>query len=223
MVLFWIMLGLRYPKEKVTCLLLKGSIYRFQLGIWYMKNVLQQQLNVRLFYHHNYYWTYQFQNNKIWRRREGNFSFQNSDLNFNIFYRNFFKLRKIVSKYLLRAVKSPVQAEYNKHRVDCLKCSFLNFLGSDLQPFLIRLSNRWKLKLLIRDFENWTPRTVFPRESNGGDQRPIPITFGTTKTKAPDTPLLDGRPTWKKKGQFKIHIWSTGSQIFLKSQNTNKY
>ena len=40
-------------------------------------------------------------------------------------------------------------------------------------------------------------RTVFPRASNGGDHIPMPMTFGTTKTKAPETPLLAGRPTLK--------------------------
>ena len=39
--------------------------------------------------------------------------------------------------------------------------------------------------------------TEFPRASNAGDQIPIPITFGTTKTNAPDTPLFAGRPTLK--------------------------
>ena len=81
--------------------------------------------------------------------------------------------------------------------MDCLKCSFLNFLGSDLNTFLIKLSNRWKLKLLIKVLENCTPLTVLPRASSGGDHRPIPITFGMTKTKAPETPLFDGRPTYK--------------------------
>ena len=39
--------------------------------------------------------------------------------------------------------------------------------------------------------------TEFPRGSSGGDQIPIPITLGTTNTRAPETPLFAGRPTLK--------------------------
>ncbi len=42
---------------------------------------------------------------------------------------------------------------------------------------------------------NWTPLQVLPRLSRGGDHNPMPITFGTTSTRAPDTPLFAGRPT----------------------------
>ena len=39
--------------------------------------------------------------------------------------------------------------------------------------------------------------TELPRASNGGDQIPMPMTFGTTNTNAPETPLFAGRPTLK--------------------------
>ena len=51
--------------------------------------------------------------------------------------------------------------------------------------------------LMTITLENCTPLTEFPRESRGGDQIPIPMTLGITRTRAPETPDLAGRPTLK--------------------------
>ena len=40
------------------------------------------------------------------------------------------------------------------------------------------------------------PRTELPFSSRGGDQRPIPITLGMTKIRAPLTPDFAGKPTY---------------------------
>ena len=48
--------------------------------------------------------------------------------------------------------------------------------------------------------QSWEPfyiPTEFPRASKGGENIPMPITFGTARISAPETPLFAGRPTLK--------------------------
>ena len=46
-------------------------------------------------------------------------------------------------------------------------------------------------------WQNCSPRTEFPISSKAGDQSPIPMTLGTTTMRAPLTPDLAGKPTFK--------------------------
>lgn len=48
----------------------------------------------------------------------------------------------------------------------------------------------------VHTWQNCTARTLFPTRLIGGDQHITPMIFGTTKSTAPDTPDLAGRPTW---------------------------
>lgn len=54
----------------------------------------------------------------------------------------------------------------------------------------------WKLNSVTSSSQNCTPRQEFPRRSKGGDHVQIPITFGITTRRLPDTPDFAGIPTY---------------------------
>ena len=54
----------------------------------------------------------------------------------------------------------------------------------------------WKVYSLTNSSQNWTPLTLLPNSSKGGDQKHMPMTLGTTRTNTPETPDFPGSPTW---------------------------
>ena len=69
------------------------------------------------------------------------------------------------------------------------------------------------------------PRTELPFSSRGGDQRPIPITLGMTKIRAPLTPDFAGKPTYIEiilDEVYYIHLYIPRMQIRLNSYTCHK-
>lgn len=65
----------------------------------------------------------------------------------------------------------------------------------NLGKFVYRLIHLWKLNSRTSSSQNCTPRQELPSGSKGGDHVQIPITFGITTSRLPDTPDFAGMPT----------------------------
>ena len=68
---------------------------------------------------------------------------------------------------------------------------------------ILRSTEGQEALYVLLTLQNWMPLTELPYMSSGGDQRQMPITFGTTSIIPPETPDLAGRPTWRTERELR--------------------